>query len=153
MDVKMVNPFLEATINVFNQFGLGEIKRTALVKKEKMEVSLDITTVISMIGDVYGNLALSLSSETARAIVSAMMGGMEIKSMDALAISAIAELSNMITGQAAVIFSKDGIMMDATPPSVISGHDILFVISRVQTLAVVYNTNFGPVEVNIGLEM
>lgn len=153
MDIRYVNPFLEATMNVLAQFGVGDVRRGKLQKKEKMRVDLDITSVISMIGQIRGNIAISLSENTAKGIVSTMMMGMPVDKIDEIAISAIGEFTNMITGNASTILSSSNLSVDTTPPSVISGTDIFFIISSVETLAIDIETQHGKIELNIGLEM
>jgi len=153
MDIKYINPFLEATFSVLKQFGMADVKRGRLLKKEKMQVDLDITSVISTVGQVRGNIALSMSESTAKGIVSTMMMGMPVEAIDEIAISAIGEFTNMITGSAAVIFSQNELFVDATPPSVISAQDVFFIISSVETLAIDIETPHGKIEMNIGLEM
>lgn len=153
MDVKYISPFMEATINVLGQFGVADVRRGKLQKKEKMRVDLDITSVISVVGEVRGNIALSLSENTAKGIVSTMMMGMPVEKIDEIAISAIGEFTNMVTGNASIIFSGNNLFVDTTPPSVISGKDIFFIISSVETLAIDIETQHGKIELNIGLEM
>jgi chemotaxis protein CheX len=79
--------------------------------------------------------------------------GMASNEMDALARSAIGELANMVTGTATGILSNEGMNTDITPPSIIFGEDILFLISSVQTIAIQIQSSAGMIEVNIGLEV
>ncbi len=53
-----------------------------------------------------------------------MMGGIPVKVFDEMAKSAIAELCNMILGNAATIFFKNKINIDITPPTVLTGDNI-----------------------------
>lgn len=153
MDIKYINPFLEALKGVFESFGMGDMQRGAVQKKDIMQVDMDITSIIGLVGDVRGNIAYSLSQETGKKIASAMMMGMPVEEFDMIARSAIGELANMITGRAAGILSETGIVTDLTPPSIVFGEDILFIISSVQTIAVDMNTQFGRIQINIGLEV
>jgi len=153
MKAEYVNPFLEAVINILGEFGIEGIKRGNIFKKDRFYVSMDITSVIGLIGDIRGNISYSLSQETAKNIVSAMMMGMHIEQMDDMARSAIGELANMITGKAAVLLEKKGVDVDITAPSVIFGKDIYMIISLVEAICVELNTPFGIMEVGIGLEI
>ena len=117
-------------------------KRLSIVKKDCMNIDLDITSVIGIIGDIRGNIAYSFSNDTAKKIVSAMMMGMPFDDMDSLGRSAIGELSNMITGSATGIMSNMEIATDITPPSIIFGEDIYFIISSVQSIAVQMQTRW-----------
>lgn len=157
MDVKYINPFLEALISVLGSFGVTEVKKAGIQKKENMYVNMDITALIGLVGGVRGNVAYSFSMETAGQLVSAMMKGAPVREFDEIARSAVGELANIITGTASGIISgmldKKDTLVDTTPPSVIFGREIYFIISSVPTIAVSLDTRFGRIEVNIGLEM
>ncbi len=153
MDIKYINPFLQALVNVLGEFGINDVTKSELKKKEKMHVDMDITSVIGLIGGTRGNVAYSFSEETAKKIASAMMMGAPVDTMDTLSRSAISELTNMVTGKACSILSENGLITDLTPPSLIFGKDIYFIISSVETICLEMNTGFGKVEINIGLEM
>lgn len=157
MDARYINAFLEALVSVLGNFGVTDVKKGSIIKKENMHVDMDITSVIGLVGDVRGNIAYSLSRDTAKMIVSKMMLGAPVMEFDEYARSAIGEMANMITGTASIAISgmtADKVtVIDTTPPSVISGSDIYFIISSVPTIAVGMDTQFGRIEVNIGLEM
>jgi chemotaxis protein CheX len=153
MDVKYVNPFLEALTRILSSFGIADVKRGSIKLKDNMHVDLDVTSLVGITGQIRGNIAYSLSQATAKKIVSAMMMGMPVEKLDAIGRSAIAELSNMITGTASSILSECGHLTDITPPSIIFGCDIYFIISSVQTVSVEMETSVGKIEVNIGLEI
>ena len=157
MDVKYVTPFLESLIVVLDSFGIKDVKRDTIVKKNTMRVNMDITSVIGLVGGIRGNVAYSMSQETAKKIVSEMIMGLPESGTDEVIRNAIGELANMITGKASSIMVdtlvNTGLGFDVTPPSVIFGTDMYFIISSVQAIAVTMLTSFGNIEVNIGLEM
>lgn len=149
MNVIHVNPFIESLTKVLEQYGISDSTVGTLEKKERMQVTLDVTAVIGLVGDIKGNVAYSLSQDTAKAIVSRMMMGATVTEFDSIVLSAIGELSNMITGMASVYLSNMGVNIDISPPSIISGEDIYFIISAVQSIAVNLDTQAGRIEVNI----
>lgn len=153
MDIKYILPFLDGLINILEQFGMTDIKRSGLYKKDYMAVDKDVTAIIGIVGELRGNVAYSMSQDTARNIVSSMMMGMPVEEMDAISRSAIGELSNMITGNASILLSNNDINVDITPPSIVFGSDIFFIISSVDTITVDLETPAGNIEVNIGLEL
>lgn len=157
MDARYINAFLDALVSVLNNFGITGVKKGSIIKKENMHVDMDITSVIGIVGDVRGNVAYSLSQDTAKMIVSKMMMGMPVPEFNEMARSAIGEMANMITGTASSAISgmasEKKAVVDTTPPSVIFGQDVYFIISSVPTIAVGMDTQFGRIEVNIGLEM
>jgi chemotaxis protein CheX len=78
---------------------------------------------------------------------------MPVDELGSIGRSAIAELSNMITGTASALLSNFCDVVDITPPSIIFGKEIYFIISSVQTISVLMETIYGNIEVNIGLEI
>lgn len=153
MDIKYILPFLQSLKGILEQFGVRDIKRGEMIKKDIMHVNTDITAVIGVIGEMRGNIAYSMSTDTARGIVSAMMMGANVDQMDEMGRSAIGEFANMVTGNASILLSNSGLEVDITPPSIIFGSDIYFIISSVETLTIDMDTSLGKIEVNIGLEL
>ena len=152
MNVTYINPFLEALTKVLDQFGVSNIDIGKLEKKERMQVTFDVTAVVGLVGDIKGNVAYSLSQETAKKIIATMMPGRPVTDFDVLARSAIGELSNMVTGRASILLSNMGVNIDISPPSIIVGEEIVFIISPVQSIAVNMDTPAGRIEVNIEIE-
>jgi len=50
-------------------------------------------------------------------------------------------------------YPTPGCRLTITPPSIIFGKDVYFIISSVETLKIDMETSLGKVEVNIGLEI
>jgi chemotaxis protein CheX len=153
MDIKYINPFMDSLIKVLTSFGINDIKRGNISRKETMNTAMDVTSIIGIVGGFRGNVAYSFSSGTAKQLASAMMMGMPVAELDSMSRSAVGELTNMITGTAAAIFSANGEEIKLTPPSLIFGDDIFFIISMVQTISIDMLTPAGVIEINIGLEV
>ncbi len=150
MDANHVNPFLRAVELVLGQLGINDIKKGEIKVKDEMYVDRDITAFLGIVGDIKGNVSYSFDFQTAMKIVSCMVG-MAVTELREFERSALAELANMITGNA-VGGLKGFRDLDITPPSVIMGHDIFFVIGTVPTLMISIETSVGVIEVNFGLE-
>jgi chemotaxis protein CheX len=52
------------------------------------------------------------------------MGGFELNALDEMSQSAIAELANMISGNACIQLSNNGMQIDITPPKVQVGDSV-----------------------------
>ena len=153
IDVELIKPFINGTKSVLEQFGMTDIKRGKLAKKDRLESKYPVTIVVGIVGELRGNVTYNLSMETAKGLVSAMMMGMEVTAMDEMAKSALSELSNMITGNAAAVFESMGKIIDISPPTLITGDNIIAWISQVETIMLEIVTPVGIVELNIGLEV
>jgi chemotaxis protein CheX len=152
MNTAYINPFLEALIKVLEQFEIHGVEIGNMEKKERTQVTLDVTAIVGLVGDIKGNVAYSFSQETAKKLLSSMAPGLGTDEFDIMALSAIGELSNMTTGKASILLSNIGVNIDISPPSIIVGEEIYFIISPVQSIAVNINTPAGRIEVNIEIE-
>lgn len=114
MNVENINPFVQGTKqvlkNVCNIDGkVGKI----FLKNSPFENKLNIT--IGIVGDISGYVNYSFNQDVALFLASKMMFT-NITSLDEISKSAICELSNMICGGVANIFSNEGKVIDITHP-------------------------------------
>ncbi|GAA4704821.1 chemotaxis protein CheX [Brevibacillus fulvus] len=124
MSVQYINPFLESASNILQQMCNVEITRGELSIKEVSFKENHVWIRIGLTGEVQGNVMFGLSHDVALKIVSAMMGGFPIQEMDEMGKSAIAELGNMISGNASSILYTQGITIDITPPQLLEGQEL-----------------------------
>jgi chemotaxis protein CheX len=152
MDAKHINPFLKMLESILEQYGIKGIKKGAVTVKKEMSLSKDVTAFVGIFGEIRGSVSYSFDSETAKRLISKMVMDMPVTEIDELGRSAVAELANMITGNAISVFNTNRILADITPPTVVTGQDIFFIVGTVTTLSVILETDLGEVEVNFGLE-
>jgi chemotaxis protein CheX len=152
MNVKYINPFLTAVNNVIMNLGGEWVKKGNIKVKKDMSINKEVTAFVGVVGNVRGNISYSFSAKTALGIAS-MMIGMEIDKVDEIARSAIAELSNMITGNALAILADSGELIDITTPTVVMGKDMYCVLCSVDTIMVEIETQYGFIELDFGFEM
>lgn len=126
LDVKYINPFLQSTISVFQtitqvKLSVGKPSITALdFEQETFVVQTGLT------GNIKGQILLVQTETNAKDIASKMMCGMPVLELDEISCSALNELSNMIMGNAATIFSTLDILIDITPPISLFGSKLRF---------------------------
>jgi len=153
MEEMFVDPFIQSITEIIEQFGIRTVKVGKTSIYEEMVINMDVTAFIGIVGSMTGNVAYSFSHDTAKNLASTMMMGMPVIEFDSMARSAIAELANMFTGSAVTKLSGLHPGMDITPPSVVSGDNILFMLGSVKTASVVMEMDIGKMEVHIGLEL
>lgn len=153
VDIKLVKPFIDATVNVLEQFGITDIKKGDISKNEKLRSNYPVTVVVGIVGDLKGNVTYNMPLSTAKNIASLMMMGMEVLELDDFAKSAISELSNMITGNASALFEEMNKKTDISPPTLITGTNLVAWISQVETIMVELLSSVGKIEINVGLEV
>jgi len=149
----MATPFIEAFFTILSQVGLQNVQRGKLGVKENLHTSMNVSTVIGVSNMLRGNVTYSMEEETAKRLASILMMGMPVQELDAMAQSAIAELSNMLVSNTVAIFEKQKIFVNVSPPTLVVGQNVTLRISQVQTLMVEILTEAGMIELNIGLEM
>ena len=85
---------------------------------------LTYTITVGVVGQMKGQAVLAMDVEIAKEIASKMMYGMPVAELDDMAASALNELSNMIMGNTATVFSTQGKLIDITPPIAMLGTDL-----------------------------
>ena len=152
MDAKLVNPFVDAFTSVMPQMGFQEPKRAKLYMREKNAVSLGVSVVVGFTKQVRGNVVYNMSVDTAKYIASTMMMGMPIAEFDAMAQSAISEMSNMLTANAATNITGMGLEVDISTPSLSIGEKFQIKISDGQYLTVEMDIGGHIVELDIAVD-
>jgi chemotaxis protein CheX len=122
MNVRYINPFLASSIHV--------IEAMMQVKPSVGQVALQpvngghdsLLLKIGILGHFQGDVVFHFPHQVALRIVSAMMGGYPVSELDDMCCSAIAELGNMISGNASTMLYNEGIHVDITPPDIVTDH-------------------------------
>ncbi len=118
---EQINPFLMSARSVMQTVCGVDIK---FGKIEKTDFKLDGDPMLIMLGitgELSGQACFVMSIEIAKKIASKMMMGMPVEEFDDMARSAISELGNMVMGNAATILSNNNVLIDITPPTIITG--------------------------------
>lgn len=147
----MINPFIEAISHIMPQLGFQSITKGKLSVGDQFMTSKGVTVLVGLTDDIRGNVAYNMTEETAMKIASIMMMGMPVTQMDEMAQSAISELTNMVTGNAATNFEKYGKKVDISPPTLIVGTDFKAKVSSTKYLVIEMVIDSLLVELNIGL--
>lgn len=124
MNMQYIHPFLESASTVIQQVCQVEIYRRELGMQEWVYRDGHTWIRIGVTGHVKGDVFFGLEHDLALRIVSAMMGGYPIQELDELGKSAISELGNMISGNASTLLSRQGIVIDITPPHLLIGQEM-----------------------------
>ncbi|MFQ5560356.1 MAG: chemotaxis protein CheX [Nitrospinota bacterium] len=120
MDIKYINPFLNATVRVLETMAF--VKPTPgkpFLKKDKLTRG-DISGIIGLTGEKKGAIVLSLSKEAAIKIVSSMLGETYTSLTDEIT-DAIGELTNIIAGDARRELAEGGHTFEAGIPTITTG--------------------------------
>jgi chemotaxis protein CheX len=150
MNVKFLNPFVEAANEVLQaEVGLSVTRGNLSLNKSALTAD-EVTVMISMVGQVQGVVLYGLSVGTALSLVSQMMGE-TCADFDNLAQSGVAELGNVITGRASIKLSEAGYNCNISPPALILGKEITISTLDFSRIVVPLNTTLGEIVVHLAL--
>ncbi len=152
MDVKLVNPFINATLSVLETMAFIEVRAgKPYVKIDNVAVG-DITGILGLTGVANGTIAVTFEERCILTIVSNMFGETMEKLDDDIS-DAVGELTNMISGQARRELELMGKVFKAAIPSVVTGrsHSIRH-YSEGPKLAIPFNTDGGDFTIEVCFE-
>jgi len=152
MDVKLLNPFIEAAVEVLKAEVDANITRGPLSLQKSSLTTDDITVLINLIGDVFGVVMYSMPTSTGLNLVSKMMG-QEFSELDSLAQSGVAELGNVISGRATIKFSQAGYKADISTPTVLTGQGVEISTLDFPRIVVPLETGMGLLTVHLALKI
>ncbi|SFD13396.1 chemotaxis protein CheX [Clostridium uliginosum] len=151
MDVNHINPILDSFTNVMPQLGLTDVQKKGISLKGRFIKSPGVMIILGIIGDIKGNIIYGISMDDAKQIASTMMMGMPVNNFDELAQSAISELTNMLTANASINFSKENININISTPTLIHG-EFTANASSDKVVCIEMLINGMTVEVNVSME-
>lgn len=151
MDVNNLNHILDAFKNVLPQLGFQNIQKGSLSLKGRFIESPGVVVIIGIMGDIKGNIIYGMTDDSAKKIASKMMMGMPVETLDEMSQSALSELVNMLTANAATNFADGGITVDISTPTLIYGQ-FTANSSSDKVICVQMKADDTLIDVNIALE-
>ena len=150
MNVKFLNPFVEAAFEVLQAETGLQITRGELGLDKHAYVTDDVTVILSLVGSVEGTVFYSMNEQTGMALASRMMGE-AMTQFDSLAQSGVAELGNVITGRASVKLSEAGYEASISPPTLLGGKGATISTLDFPRLMVPLTSEAGAVTIHLAL--
>ena len=151
MKAEFVNPFITAAADVLNAETKGRTSRKGNLRLDHgSETSQEVTAMVGLTGGVRGVVMLAMPEAVARKIYGAMVGE-DDPDMDEMAHSALGELCNMITGQAATALADAGHHTNLTPPTIITGKGAQLSTLTMPRLVIPLSTRHGELQIDIAI--
>ncbi|MCB1049570.1 MAG: chemotaxis protein CheX [Acidobacteria bacterium] len=152
MRVEFINPFIESTLRSLELMAGISATRENLTLKEGLITTFDISSIVSLTGQVEGSIIISMPSSLACKVASNLLME-EHTELDPAVEDAIGEMGNIIVGDARRSLKDSGYDVSISLPNVVfgTGHHI----SRrpsVPCIAIPFTTPEGPFEVNVGIK-
>ena len=152
MDVRLINPFIGAVTGIMPQIGFSNITRKGISLKEKKFMVSGVVLTLGIVGDKKGNVVYSIDIDGAKKIASTMMMGMPVEELDDMSKSALSELSNMLTANASINFSNDGINVDISVPTMMYGEEIEINLQKDNIVCIDFDVDGIVLSVNVALD-
>jgi len=152
MRAEHINPFIASLVNAFETMLSCEVRRGQLRLKSQGPAALyDISGVIGLSGKAAGTVVVSLSKEVALKATSIMLM-CDATDINEDVVDAVGELTNMIAGAAKAKLEEYELSISL--PSVVTGQDhLLRFPSEVTPICVPFETDWGPLVLEVGLEV
>ncbi|MBR4151375.1 MAG: chemotaxis protein CheX [Selenomonadaceae bacterium] len=147
MDAKLVNPIIDAFMEVMPQMGFSMPKRQRIYLQERNVISNGVTIKVGLTKQLCGNVIYNMTTDTAKYIASTMMFGVPVTKFGELVQSAIREMANMLTARAATNFAQMGYEVDITPPELTIDEDYTIKISDSHYLTVEMDLDGNRIDV------
>ena len=152
MDVKLINPFINATTNVLETMAFTKSQAGKPYLKEDDAAHGDVSGVIGFTGETNGTVSVTFAESCILKIVSNMFGE-EMKEINNEITDAVGEITNMISGQARKELEEIGKLFHGAIPSVISGKNHkVETMTKGPRIAIPFKTDAGSFTIIVCLE-
>lgn len=152
VDAKLVNPIIDAFMEVMPQMGFPMPKRQRIYLQERNVISNGVTIKVGLTKQLEGNVIYNMTEDTAKYIASIMLLGVPVTSFADMAKSAIREIANVLTARAATNLEKMGFEVDITTPELTIEEDFTIKISDSQFLTVEMDLDGHRIDVALFVE-
>lgn len=152
MDKKYIQPFIDATLNVMEDFFnvIPELQNPYLIKREE-NFEWDLSAVIGIAGETRGVVVISFSKAMAAELTSALVGQQAHENEDDI-IDTIGEVVNIIAGNAKKGLEEYRLVISL--PSIVEGpqHKIQWPGSNIPIVGIPFLINGRKFHLSVGLE-
>ena len=151
MKAEHINPIFKATQSVLTNMLQVDPDKGDLSNKEHHFIAERISASIGVTGELEGFVYFTMNEETALNVVE-KMSGMPVDEFNDMAKSAVGELANIITGNAATNLSNVGYQCDITPPSIAVGDNLEITTEYGDFLVIPLHSELGDIKINVSLK-
>lgn len=152
METKYIEPFIEATIKIFEEFynETPEVKNPFLFNKEE-DLGWDLSAVIGIAGETKGVIAISFSKKMSMELTKKLVG-YDIEEIDDDVIDSTGEVVNIIAGNAKKGLEEYRLVISL--PSIVNGanHKIAWPSNSMPIITIPFSISCGTFHVSVGLE-
>lgn len=149
MNVEYINPFVAATVNVFDTMLSCRISRGKPHLSRRDQPEHEVSGVIGLSGGTTGLVVLSIDKHLALSAAEAMLGERPA-SINADVVDMVGELANMIAGAAKAKLEE--FQLSVSLPSVIVGtNHVIGFPSNARPICIPFESPWGPLCLEVSL--
>ena len=149
MDVKIINPFLQGTLDVLKKMAFVVPRPGKAYLKEHSIAAGDVSGIIGLTGDVVGSLAISFSEACICDLCSRLLGELH-RAVNQDVFDAVGEITNMISGVARAHMEKEGMRVYSAIPSVVYGRNhMIDHLLKTPSIVIPFSTDQGAFVVDV----
>lgn len=151
MKVEFINPFIESTLKSLEMMAQITATRDNLALKQDLITTYDISAIVSLTGEVEGSIIVSMPARLACKVASNLLME-DCTAVDQNVQDAIGEMGNIIVGDARRALVAMGKSVTISLPNIVLGQGHMIARKNMPCIAIPFNTDFGPFEVNVGIK-
>ena len=150
MRFEYIEPFVNSTKNVLKGVLRSDVTsgRTSLV--EGGVINGEVMIIVHVAGESQGSVILSMDSPTAVSVCTAMSGS-TCMSLTSEGLDIMAELANMITGNATSVLNDLGYDFSVFPPIVLAATQLREKTAGVEMVRIPIRSVYGEINVNVAM--
>lgn len=150
MRYEYIEPFVTSTIRVLDTVIQSDIAKGEISLVRGDEITEDIAIVVRLRGDSDGSIVLNMQTDTALRIGNIMFGD-AFETMTPAVMDSIAELANMIAGNATSALNDLGFDFKVLPPLIIARNELKGKMHEIEAFQIPLFTECGEITMNVAL--
>lgn len=151
MRLDFVKTFIDSTSQLFSELIGSAVDVNSMSMKPSPVAGREVMAIIGLTGEAQGRVIFDMDLFTAVQLAGEMLGEPS-PGMTPLVRSSIAELASMAIGRAISRINDEGTKLSMSPPTIITGSNLVSFDQCFETLVVPLATAHGEVRINITIQ-
>jgi chemotaxis protein CheX len=151
MRLDFVKTFIDCTSQLFQELIGSSVDVNSMSMRPSPVAGREVMAIIGLTGKAQGRVIFDMDLFTAVQLAGHMLGEPS-PGMTPLVRSCIAELASMAIGRAISQINDEGIELSMSPPTIITGSNLVSFDQCFETLVAPLATAYGEVRINITIQ-
>lgn len=151
MRLDFVKILIDSTAGLFREVAGPVAEVSSMAMKASPVAGRDVLAIIGLTGEAQGRVLFDMDLFTAVQLAGSMLGE-PAPGLTPLVRSTIAELASMAIGRAISRVNDEGIRLRMSPPTIITGSNLVSYDQCLETLVAPISTAYGEVRMNITIQ-